>query len=84
MRHGNWRNESCAKGYIEDSLGYKTRTGEMIQSSIFGPAETPPLNTAQASPSSNDIVVGVECFFDSGIDDADLVDIVERASQSIV
>lgn len=85
MRHGNWRNESCAKGYIEDSLGYKTRMGQMIQSSILGPAETPPSNTAQVSLSSNDTVpVGVEFLFESGIDDADLVDIVDRASQSIV
>ncbi|KAG4065945.1 hypothetical protein HA402_010299 [Bradysia odoriphaga] len=34
MRHGGWHNESCAKGYIEDSLSYKARTGEMIRSSV--------------------------------------------------
>lgn len=36
MRHGGWRNESCAKIYIEDSLHYKAKTGNMITSSVFG------------------------------------------------
>ncbi|KAJ6643825.1 hypothetical protein Bhyg_08790, partial [Pseudolycoriella hygida] len=35
MRHGGWRNEKSAKLYIEDSLHYKQRTGNMILSSIF-------------------------------------------------
>ncbi|KAG4073224.1 hypothetical protein HA402_013484 [Bradysia odoriphaga] len=34
MRHGGWRNESCAKAYIEDSLAYKLKTGNMIQRAI--------------------------------------------------
>lgn len=34
MRHGGWPSASCAKEYIDDSLGYKIRTGKMIQQSI--------------------------------------------------
>lgn len=53
LRHGGWRNESCAKGYIEDSLAYKTRTGEMIRSSILGgvgPVVTPQLLPTVVTP----------------------------------
>ncbi|KAG4076779.1 hypothetical protein HA402_009125 [Bradysia odoriphaga] len=42
MRHGRWRTGSCAKGYIEDSLQYKAKTGQMIHCSILGSSSAPP------------------------------------------
>lgn len=77
MRHGGWRNESCAKGF-EDSLAYKTRTGEMIQSSIIGPA-TP----TTVSVETGGVLISLDSFYDSSIDDVALIDVVERANQSV-
>lgn len=103
MRHGGWRNESCAKEYIEDSLAYKARTGEMIQNSIHVPVATSTSTVPSAptksvakpanghAPISNDVVSAasssvdsVESFFESSIDNEDLVDIVDRASQNFI
>lgn len=93
MRHGGWRNESCAKGYIEDSLAYKTRTGEMIRLSVLGglPSELSPVVETPSSVSrlvsvSNETSTSdvISSLFDSSIADAEFIDIVERASQNMI
>lgn len=57
MQHGGYRNESCAKIYIEDSLHYKTRTGNMITSTVFG--QTPSIENGDDSSSIiNEISAG--------------------------
>lgn len=60
LRHGGWRNEKCAKGYIEDALHYKERTGNMITSSILGPISSnnvfiPPTDTTNLPSTINGI-----------------------------
>lgn len=92
MRHGGWRNESCAKGYIEDSLAYKTRTGEMIRLSVLGESPvllsptvaTPPTFVSVPNGPSTSSEVDMSSLFDSSIADVHLIDIVERASQNII
>lgn len=61
MRHGGWRNGTCAKGYIEDSLAYKTRTGEMIQTSIIGQFATSLTLTASTSADRVATAVSNDC-----------------------
>lgn len=76
MRHGGWRNESCAKGYIEDSLAYKAKTGKMIQHAILGESAQP-----QPPIARNDC--GAD-YFDPSFEDSVLIDIVDQASQPVL
>lgn len=55
MRHGGWLNESCVKACIEDSIGYKTRTGEMIQQAIVGIAG-PASRAGKAIPATSSCI----------------------------
>lgn len=127
MRHGAWRNENCAKGYIEDALHYKQKTGNMITSSILrssaGLSESAILPLIDESSSSatfgtsvhtsrdkhlssavdgisslvNDTSSSsvietnssassddnVDDLFDNDIDNTELIEIVDRASQQV-
>lgn len=85
MRHGGWRNESCAKGYIEDSLAYKARTGEIFQTSIIGPVASNnlPACTTNTTPSKVASIASVDSYFDTSFDDNELADVVDRASQQV-
>lgn len=84
MRHGGWRNESCAKGYIEDSLAYKAKTGRMIQNAIVGECEQL-RNGANLSVSEPATVRdNGESLFDPSYKESELMDVVDQASQSLV
>lgn len=71
MRHGGWRNESCAKEYIEDSLAYKARTGDMIQRAILGQVAPSIVPTTNVQFNASDV-----------IDNEQLIGIVGTSSQS--
>lgn len=99
MRHGGWRNESCAKGYIEDSLHYKERTGNMITSSIFAQtsstvncADLPNINgeiSSSVNGASSSTIIDqtaavVDDLFESEIDEKELIQLVDSVSQNNV
>lgn len=52
MRHGRWRNGSCARGYIEESLQHKARTGQLIQCSVMGSVSTTFAEGLKVAPTS--------------------------------
>lgn len=80
MRHGAWRSERAAKGYIEDSLQYKKKTGNMIMDAINGFGSSAATNAIVANQSlGNNTNLG--SLFDADIDEMELVEAVDRASQ---